>query len=178
MRAWVAPAIAALLAGLDAGAARTATTCRDASRSGIEIGRKKGCRTPLEAVVALGLTAVLGAACAGAEGRDKTTSANLPLKSPSSNASSATTDIAREARSDFPGVRIRFKSPKSTWSLAEARAGIHIGYEVRIDQDVEGVVPVAQDAGQCDLPGPSGLVLFEALRGSQWVLFRTSGQWI
>ncbi len=66
---------------------------------------------------------------------------------------------------DLPGVGIRFRSPEVTWSLAEARAGIRIEYEIGVAEDVKAVVPVAQDAGQCDRPGPSGLIVFEELKG-------------
>lgn len=68
--------------------------------------------------------------------------------------------------STWPGVRIEFTTPRCTWSLAEASQGVRIAYQVIIDDDIEGVVPVAQDAGQCDKPGPSGLIVFETLKGA------------
>ena len=68
-------------------------------------------------------------------------------------------------RSTLPGVCIEFTTEKTTWTAAEAASGLQIEYVVKIDDDTEGIQPVAQDAGECDMPGPSGLILFEDLRG-------------
>lgn len=70
-----------------------------------------------------------------------------------------------ESSSTLPGVRIEFTTSLCAWTLAEVRAGVQIDYWVRIDADVKGVVPLPQDAGECDEPGPSGLILFEELAG-------------
>jgi hypothetical protein len=52
-----------------------------------------------------------------------------------------------------------------TFTQAEAAAGISVPYQFTIETDLTGVVPIAQDFGDCDLPGPSGLIRFERLEG-------------
>ena len=81
------------------------------------------------------------------------------IASPDNEASRCNTQYS----STLPGVRIEFPAPRCSWSLAEARAGLHISYELHIDQDIEGVIPRSRN---CALPGPSGLILFEDLRGN------------
>ncbi len=70
-----------------------------------------------------------------------------------------------DGNTTLPGVSIKFTTSQRKWSLAEVRAGLRIEYQVAIDHDVENVVPVAQDAGQCDEAHSSGLILFETLKG-------------
>jgi len=63
------------------------------------------------------------------------------------------------------GVTIQFKAERCTFTLAEAAAGLTIPYQVLVSAAWEGLVPQPQDAGHCDQPGPSGLILFERLSG-------------
>jgi hypothetical protein len=65
--------------------------------------------------------------------------------------------------SDLEGVCIEFGMAPPTWTLAEAAAGVSVPYTLIVEADVPDVLPQAQDAGNCDLPGPSGLTLFERL---------------
>jgi hypothetical protein len=67
--------------------------------------------------------------------------------------------------SELPGVKLEFIGASCTFTLAQAAAGLEIPYQVVVDDDVTGVVPKPQDSGQCDKPGPSGLILFEKLDG-------------
>ncbi|MCC6526308.1 MAG: hypothetical protein IT373_26915 [Polyangiaceae bacterium] len=69
------------------------------------------------------------------------------------------------AISTLPGVSIHFLASDCAFTLAEAAAGITVDYEVVIESDVPGVVPEPQDAGGCETPGPSGLILHEVLTG-------------
>ena len=66
----------------------------------------------------------------------------------------------------LPGVSINFTTTRTTWTTAETANGLQIEYVVSIAEDVEAVHPETQDAGWCGDPGPSGLILFEDLRGN------------
>ncbi len=65
----------------------------------------------------------------------------------------------------LPGVRIEFATQRCSRTLEEAASGLRIDYFVVVEEDLDGVQPVPQDEGECDGPGPSGLILFEELRG-------------
>ncbi len=67
--------------------------------------------------------------------------------------------------SNLDGVRIEFTGTECHWLQSQALAGVKVPYQVVIAKDVDLVTPKPQDAGQCDLPGPSGLILFEKLEG-------------
>ena len=67
--------------------------------------------------------------------------------------------------STLPGVCIRFDAQDGLTSLEEAANGITIPYTVIVEADVADVVVLPQDAGGCDQPGASGLILFERLAG-------------
>jgi hypothetical protein len=67
--------------------------------------------------------------------------------------------------STLPGVSIVFDSQPCTFTLAQAAAGVHIGYQVVVGMSGDSVVPKPQDAGGCGAPGPSGLIVFESLAG-------------
>jgi hypothetical protein len=66
----------------------------------------------------------------------------------------------------LPGVRIEFITQRATWTLDEAATGLQVEYAVKIDHDIANVHPAPQDSGWCGDPGPSGLVVFEDLRGN------------
>jgi hypothetical protein len=68
--------------------------------------------------------------------------------------------------SNLAGVHIDIDPARCVFTLAEARAGIVIGYDVVVDTSVSGVVPGSQDAGGCDAADGSGLKPFESLSGS------------
>jgi hypothetical protein len=69
-----------------------------------------------------------------------------------------------DAKTTLPGVYIRFAPQTCTFTLAQAKAGISIAYDVVVDADLAGVVPGGQpwQAGA----GASGLLTFELLSGS------------
>ena len=69
------------------------------------------------------------------------------------------------SESDLPGARMEIDTSVCVFTLAQARAGISIGYEVVIDESIPDVTPRAQDAGNCDQPDGSGLIPFELLAG-------------
>jgi hypothetical protein len=60
----------------------------------------------------------------------------------------------------LPGVEYRFPNPRCRFTLAEARAGLTIPYELVVSKDVTGLEPVSQDWGQC------GYVFFEEMSGN------------
>jgi hypothetical protein len=64
------------------------------------------------------------------------------------------------------GVHIEIDSAQCTFSLSDPVAQVALPYHVVVDQDVVGVTPRSQDAGQCGLPGPSGLTTFEKISGN------------
>ena len=65
-----------------------------------------------------------------------------------------------EISSDLTGVTIEITTSACTWTLEEAAAGLKIGYQVKIDEEVTGVVPMPQDAGGCGKPDETGLIVF------------------
>jgi hypothetical protein len=69
-----------------------------------------------------------------------------------------------DATSTLPGVRVRFAPQGCTFTLAQAKAGVTIPYDVVIDADVAGVIPSVVPY-QLD-PGASGLQMHEVLSGA------------
>src|SRR5258708_735203 len=70
-----------------------------------------------------------------------------------------TSSCKTTSSSNLPGVTINFVSPDCTFTLAQAAAGIRIPYQVKIESATTNVVPKPQDAGGCDIPDQSGLIL-------------------
>lgn len=68
--------------------------------------------------------------------------------------------------SSLPGARLEFTTSTWTYTLAQARSGIDIGYQVVIDTDLPSVIPIPTDEGQCARPGPSGLIVSEKISGN------------
>ena len=67
--------------------------------------------------------------------------------------------------STFGGVSLRFVSPRCRFTLAEAAAGLDFQYELIVDKDVPGVIPISGDNNHCEGPDPSGLSLFARVSG-------------
>jgi hypothetical protein len=67
--------------------------------------------------------------------------------------------------STLPGVSIDFTTTDCNYTLAEAAAGITIGYNIVVANDIQGVYPIPQDAGKCGTPDSSGLLPFAVLAG-------------
>jgi len=61
--------------------------------------------------------------------------------------------------SNLPGVSIQFADAPCTFSLAQAAAGIHVAYQVVVAQSLSGVHPTPGDAGGCQEPDASGLIV-------------------
>jgi hypothetical protein len=85
--------------------------------------------------------------------------------SSSSRGAGAGAECKIDGSSTLPGVSIAFTTTDCTYTLAEAAAGITIGYNVVVESDLQGVYPVPQDAGSCDDPNPSGLIPFAVITG-------------
>lgn len=66
--------------------------------------------------------------------------------------------------SDLAGVTITFPDQACEFTLAQAAAGIGIGYDVVVQDDLTGVIPQGQSS--CPEAGPSGLYVFERLAGN------------
>ncbi len=67
--------------------------------------------------------------------------------------------------SDLAGVCIRFDAQDGLSSVEEAANGITIPYTIIVEEDVDDVVVLPQDAGLCGRAGTSGLIVFEQLTG-------------
>jgi hypothetical protein len=68
--------------------------------------------------------------------------------------------------SSLPGARLEFTTTNWTYTLEQVQSGITIGYQVVIDTDISGVLPIPTDSGQCEQPGPSGLIVSETISGN------------
>ncbi len=71
---------------------------------------------------------------------------------------------AATVQSSLNGVSIVVTAAVCEFTLAEARAGISIPYEVQVTEPIE-VKPAPQDAGGCGQPNAAGLIVFERLEG-------------
>ncbi|MBT9557145.1 MAG: hypothetical protein IV100_13995 [Myxococcales bacterium] len=71
---------------------------------------------------------------------------------------------AATVQSSLNGVSIVVTAPVCEFTLAEARKGIALPYEVHVTEPVE-VRPSPQDAGGCGQPDAAGLIVFERLEG-------------
>jgi hypothetical protein len=86
-------------------------------------------------------------------------------------ASTGTTDgspsCSFTSTSTLGPVAFGFDASVCTFTVAQAQAGIAIPYSVYVNlPSVHGIVPATQDAGGCQAPGPSKLIVFESLEGA------------
>jgi hypothetical protein len=65
--------------------------------------------------------------------------------------------------STLPGATFVFAVQRCRYSVAEAQNGIDIVYELDLEEPVGGVMPLALDAGRCEQPGASGLIVHSEL---------------
>jgi hypothetical protein len=72
----------------------------------------------------------------------------------------------RGGSSTLPGARIDFCASRTTFSLAEAAAGITVDYQLVADRELTGVYTRQQDGGGCGRPDASGLILLAVLSGN------------
>jgi hypothetical protein len=70
------------------------------------------------------------------------------------------------ASSSLPGASLTFPDDRCSYTQAEAAAGITIRYQVEIAADLAGVHPSPTDAGRCEQPGASGLVVGFGIAGN------------
>ncbi len=66
----------------------------------------------------------------------------------------------------LPGVTIVFPPQPCVFTLAEAMAGVTFEYSVEIAGPVDEVTPLPNDAGNCEQPGPSGLIVSSEIDGN------------
>jgi len=115
-----------------------------------------GCGSTMETSAPPAAAPTDGAEGGALDGGGRDGDATAPVDAPPCPATS---------ESDLAGAHIVIDSPRCVFTLAEARAGIAIGYRVIIDAAVPGVVARAGDAGNCGAPDGSGLIPFESLAG-------------
>ncbi len=72
---------------------------------------------------------------------------------------------ATTSSSDLPGVKLEVAATPCEFTLAEAAAGIGIAWTVTIDAGTDAVFSLPQDAGGCQQPDSSGLIIFARLQG-------------
>ena len=69
-------------------------------------------------------------------------------------------------KSDLPGVSLVITSKKCSFSQSELRKGVRIDYELIVDREIPGVVPLPQDMTGCQKPGSGGLITFRVISGN------------
>ncbi|MBN1959579.1 MAG: hypothetical protein JW841_01420 [Deltaproteobacteria bacterium] len=62
-------------------------------------------------------------------------------------------------QSDLPGVSIEFPHQSCDYTIEQAQLGFYVDYIVKINETITDVIPRALDTGDCEKPGPSGLVI-------------------
>jgi len=131
--------LAALASAVGPGCSTRAATTADAacSASGASCAATGCCEMPFDSCLA--------------SGSDKICENALPPPD------GATCDLS--SSSNLPGVSIQFPDAPCAFSLAQAAAGIHIAYRVVVAQTLAGVHPMPSDAGHCQTPDASGLIV-------------------
>ena len=71
-------------------------------------------------------------------------------------------DCQQHTSSTLPGVDVRFTGARCAWTLEEVAQGIELPYVIDIDEAHE-LRPTSLSS--CPRPGPSGLMIFEEIRG-------------
>jgi hypothetical protein len=69
------------------------------------------------------------------------------------------------ASSTLPGVSLELPDDRCSYTLAEVAAGISIKYQVVVAQPLEMVHPQPTDAGRCQRPDASGLIVGFDIQG-------------
>ena len=69
------------------------------------------------------------------------------------------------ASSTLDGVSLAFPTATCRYSQSEVAAGIQIPYEVVVTRNVTGVHPTPNDEGDCETPGPSGMIVGFTISG-------------
>jgi hypothetical protein len=69
------------------------------------------------------------------------------------------------ASSTLDGVALAFPTARCRYSQSEVAAGIQIPYEVLVSKAVSGVHPAPNDEGDCEKPGPSGVIVGFTISG-------------
>jgi hypothetical protein len=73
------------------------------------------------------------------------------------------------SKSDLPGVTLAITSDRCSFSQKELREGVRFDYEVIVQHEMAGVLPLPQDLTGCQKPGKSGLITFRVIRGDDQV---------
>lgn len=71
-----------------------------------------------------------------------------------------------DSESTLPGVRICFPPQQTSFTLAEAQAGVEFQYDVIVDADLDDLQPEPGDGGSCDEPDASGLYTLGRVEGA------------
>lgn len=90
-----------------------------------------------------------------------------PSDDPGAKGSRGAKACAGVGSSTLPGVCLELDAAEGTWTLAQVADGISIPYAVVVEADVAGVVPASQDAGSCESPDESGLIVFARITGGE-----------
>jgi hypothetical protein len=61
-------------------------------------------------------------------------------------------------------ISIHFNQSTASFTLAQAQAGVHIGYTIAISEDVDTIYSI--DMASCNSPDSTGLIPFEVLHGN------------
>lgn len=98
-------------------------------------------------------------------------SVDVPTPVDQQTSTDATTDVDETPitcriaeESNLPGVRIHVTTDDCTFTVAQAQAGIHIPYEITVEQDVD-TIPTEPPGSYCYPPGASGLMVGAVLSG-------------
>lgn len=105
-------------------------------------------------------------------GEDTSDSETTTATETSSSTSGETTDTGGEpvlcegtSMSSLPGVTIVFPPQPCTFTLAEVQSGVVFHYEVHVEAELPDVQRYRQDAGHCDEPEASGLIVAPRIFG-------------
>ncbi|MBM4187983.1 MAG: hypothetical protein FJ206_11815 [Gemmatimonadetes bacterium] len=67
------------------------------------------------------------------------------------------------------GLAIRIPTQPCQWSTDSAARGVVIRYQLTVDRDLGGVIPLPQDIGGCQEPRVGGLIVARMIRGDSAV---------
>ncbi|WP_434419172.1 hypothetical protein [Nannocystis pusilla] len=100
------------------------------------------------------------------------TSTGTETSSSTSGETTDTTDTGGDpvlcegtSMSSLPGVTIVFPPQPCTFTLAEVQSGVVFHYEVHVEAELPDVLRYRQDAGDCDEPEASGLIVAPRIFG-------------
>ncbi|MFZ6183816.1 hypothetical protein [Nannocystis pusilla] len=104
----------------------------------------------------------------GGDSSDSETTTGTATSSSTSGDTTDTGDVALcegTSMSSLPGVTIVFPPQPCTFTVAEVHGGVVFHYEVHVEAALPDVLRYRQDAGGCDEPGASGLIVAPRIFG-------------